>query len=490
MWELINSNKQKSIGLFIIMGICLLLLGSVIGNFYAGDSGWVIGLIIALIIWIIMSLVSFFSGDSIILAISKAKEVTPNVHPQLFNVVEEMKIASNLPKMPRIYIIPDTAPNAFATGRNPEKSSIAVTAGLLSQLNRDELQGVIAHETAHILNRDILFMTFSGVLLGSIVFLSHIFLRSMWFSGGGSRFRSKSSSKSSGQLQMIMLVASLVLAILAPIMARLLYFAISRKREYLADATAIRLTRYPEGLASALEKISQTDIRLASANKATAALYIANPLNKKGSRLSNLTNTHPPIDERIRILRSISKGANYINYQNAYNRVKGNQGLIPNIIPPSGISDPSNILLKKKTKAESRKDISKTHRDVGDLIRAVDKYFFIQCVCGLKIKIPPDFKKSTLHCPRCDRFWKVPAVELSAFRGIIGDKSLKKTISSIEAHNMEPFVYERKGSGWETFNCSCGDVKQISPTFSKSQFVCSKCGRKITIKKKEQTSDE
>ena len=184
------------------------------------------------------------------LSVSNAKEVTPEVHQQLFNIVEEMKIASNLPKMPKIFIINDAAPNAFATGTKPENSAITVTAGLLAKLNRDELQGVIAHEMSHIANRDILVMTFAGIMLGCIVLISEVFLKGLWFSGGSSaRYRSKSSS-GGGQAQLVMMIAAIILAILAPIAAQLLYFAISRRREYLADANGARLTRYPEGLAS------------------------------------------------------------------------------------------------------------------------------------------------------------------------------------------------------------------------------------------------
>ncbi len=179
MWELIQANKRKSIILFLCMGICLLLLGYVIGSSIYPKEGGVFGLFIAVGIWFIMSLVSYFAGDSIILAMSGAKEVTHDIHPQLFNIVEEMKIAANLPFMPKVYIIDEPAPNAFATGTKPEKIAIAVTAGLLSRLNRDELQGVIAHEMSHIANRDVLFVTFAGVLLGSIVFISEVFLRSM-----------------------------------------------------------------------------------------------------------------------------------------------------------------------------------------------------------------------------------------------------------------------------------------------------------------------
>jgi len=480
MWELIRANKQKSLILFFVMGICLVVLGYFIGGAYGGEEGTYFGLGLALFIWILMSIISYFSGDSIILAMSKAKRISPNVHPQLFNVVEEMKIASNLPAMPKVYIIPDPAPNAFATGRNPQNASVVVTAGLLSKLNRDELQGVIAHEMSHVLNRDILFMTFSGVLLGSIVFLSHVFLRSMWFSGGRSR-RYSSRSKGGGQIQMIMMIVAIVMAILAPLMARLLYLAISRKREYLADATAVRLTRYPEGLASALEKISSTDLNLTSANKATAALYIINPLKPKGRKLSNLTSTHPPIDERIKVLRTIAGGANYINYQNAFTQIAG-RGKRSNIIPSSAIHDKENIKLQTISKSQPA-STKKGVRDLGDLMRAVNKYVFISCLCGMKMKIPPGFKKDKFPCPRCGRINQVPIAELAVLAGVTQEleKQLpKKEVTPI--HNQQ-FAYQRKGKGWESFTCPCGSAKQLSPAFNKDFFYCNKCGRKIEIKK-------
>jgi len=275
MWELIRANRRKSIVLFGVMGISLMALGYVAGSAFFPDGG-IAGLFIALMIWTILSLVSYFRGSSILLAVSKAQEVTHDVHPRLFNVVEEMKIAANLPAMPKVYIIPDPAPNAFATGMKPEKSAVAITAGLLSKLNRDELQGVVAHEMAHILNRDVLFVTFDGILLGSIVLISQVFLRGMFYSSLSGRRYSGSSRDGGGQAQLVMMVVAIVLAILVPIMARLLYFAISRKREYLADASAARLTRYPEGLASALEKIASSDLDLASANKVTAPMFEGN----------------------------------------------------------------------------------------------------------------------------------------------------------------------------------------------------------------------
>ena len=403
MWELIQSNKRKSIILFVSLGMTLILLGYFFGGAYYPDGGGYIGIFFALIIWGILSLISYFSGSKILLAVSGAKEVTKEVHPQLFNVVEEMKISAGLPKMPRIFIINDAAPNAFATGIKPEESAVAVTAGLLARLNRDELQGVIAHEVSHIVNRDILFMTFAGIMLGSIVLISEVFLRSLWFSGGG-RYSSR-SSKSSGQGQVIIMVIAIVFAILAPLLAQLLYFAISRRREYLADASAVRFTRYPEGLASALEKISDNTIDLKTANKVTAPMYIVNPLKPKGQKLSDLTSTHPPISERIRILRSISGGANYVNYQNAFDIIKKSQ---TKIIPDSGLADTNVIGLKTILPISPAIGLEKeTKREMGNIMMKVNDYSFINCVCGLKIKVPPDFSKNEITCPKCGRVHQI-----------------------------------------------------------------------------------
>jgi heat shock protein HtpX len=398
MWELIQANRRKSLILFISLGLTLLLLGYFFGGAYYPDGGGYIGIFFALVIWGILSLISYFSGSKILLAVSGAKEVTKEVHPQLFNVVEEMKISAGLPTMPKIYIINEVAPNAFATGIKPENSAVAVTAGLLARLNRDELQGVIAHEVSHIVNRDVMFMTFAGIMLGSIVLISEVFLRSLWFGGG--RYSSK-SSKSSGQGQMIIMVVAIVFAILAPILAQLLYFAISRKREYLADASAVRYTRYPEGLASALEKISDNTTELKTANKVTAPMYIVNPLKPKGQKLSDLTSTHPPISERIRILRGISGGANYVDYETAFDKVKRGK---EHLIPSSGLNDQTKIGLKDVAVTSAALGIDKqTKRDAGDIMMKVNNYSFINCECGLKIKIPPDFKQKEFSCPRCGR---------------------------------------------------------------------------------------
>lgn len=401
MWEIIKSNQRKSAFLFIGMAITLILLGYLIGSAFIPDGGGVFGISIAIIIWTVLSIISVTAGSSLMLSISQAKEVTPAVHQQLFNVVEEMKLAAGLPAMPKVYIIDSAAMNAFATGKNPSNSAVAVTAGLLSKLNRDELQGVIGHEISHIINRDTKFMTYAAVMLGTIVIISEIFVKGMFYSGAGSRYGSK--SKSSGQGQIIILVIALLFAILAPIMARLLYFAISRKREYLADASAARLTRYPEGLASALEKISASTEDLQSANKVTAGMYIANPLKKKGMRLSDLTSTHPPISERIRILRGMMYGAGFSDYQKSFSAVKKSSS---EIIPSTELNEAGVIPLRAADEQSFGTDTAVDEkRNLGNILMAVNNYSSITCECGLKIKIPPGFgmNKPEITCPKCGR---------------------------------------------------------------------------------------
>jgi heat shock protein HtpX len=389
------------------MAFTLILLGYLIGNsFFPGDGGYA-GIFIAIIIWTIMTIVSIAGGSSLLLSISKAQEVTPDVHRQLFNVVEEMKIASNLPAMPKVYIINSEAMNAFATGMSPDKSAVAVTAGLLSKMNRDELQGVVAHEISHIINRDTKFITYASVMLGSIVIISEIFLRGMFRGSLTKRYSSK--SKGGGQAQLIILIVAVVFAILAPIMAKLLYYALSRKREYLADASAARITRYPEGLASALEKISECTSELQSANKVTAVLFIANPLKKKGKKLSDLTSTHPPISERIKILRGMmhGHGVNYRDYQEAFSAVKNSSS---KIIPPSGLTDNSLIPIRSSSEDLSiGLTLADEKRKMGDIMMAVNNYSSLTCQCGLTLKIPPGFgtNKPEVKCPKCGAVNKV-----------------------------------------------------------------------------------
>lgn len=413
MWELIRANKRHSILLMALMAFVLLLVGAVIGLAVFGpDGGW-IGLGIATVIWLVLAVVSFSSGDQILLAASRAQPVTHDVHPQLFNIVEEMKIAAGLPAMPKVYIINDPAPNAFATGRSPQSASIAVTAGLLARLNRDELQGVVAHEMSHILHRDILYVTLAGIMLGGIVLMSQVFLRGMFYSSMGSRRRYSRSGQGGGQAQIVFVAIALLVAILAPIMAYLLYYALSRRREYLADAGAARLTRYPEGLASALEKIANDPApQLGPANKATAPMYIVNPFKQKRQRkLSDLSSTHPPISERVRILRNISGGASYKDYADAFTQVTHAK----NIVPASALQGEEVGLRSGGPQPTKEDKTKKQFHQIGDIMRKVNGFAFLACTCGLSFKIPPNFKGDSVQCPRCNK-----QLDIGASRKTVG----------------------------------------------------------------------
>ena len=267
---------------------------------YGRASGYGLSYVgIGLIISGIMTFASYYYSDKMILGMSGAKQIKKRDNPQLFRIVENLCIGAGIP-MPKIYIIEDSAPNAFATGRDPKHSVVCVTTGILEKLNKAELEGVIAHELSHVQNYDIRLMSIVVILVGLVALLADFFMRSLWY-GGGRRDRERDNA------QGIFLAIGIVLAILSPIIATLIQLAVSRKREFLADASGALLTRYPEGLASALQKIAKDKEPLEAANNATAHLYIANPFKGKisGSWFANLFNTHPPIEERIKILRSM-----------------------------------------------------------------------------------------------------------------------------------------------------------------------------------------
>jgi len=295
----ISSNKIKTdllIGLFILFIV-------VIGYFFDMAYNSPVILIIAVLFSTITALISYYNSDKITLAVSKAQKVDRATNQELYHVVENLAITAGLPT-PTIYIIDDAAMNAFATGRDPKHAVVCVTTGLLAKMDRQELEGVIAHELSHVGNYDIRLSTLLVVLAGSVALISNIFLRSTFFSGIG---RNRNNND---QGAAIFFIIGIILAILSPIAATLIQLAVSRKREYLADASGALLTRYPEGLASALEKIRDENMPLKEANSATAHLYISNPLQgerpgKKPSLFAGLFDTHPPIDERIKRLRGM-----------------------------------------------------------------------------------------------------------------------------------------------------------------------------------------
>jgi heat shock protein HtpX len=399
VWEQIRSNQIRSVVLTIGMGALLILIGYFLG--LAFDSA-IAGLIIAILLWVILSLVAYFQGDSILLSMSRARKIKPDDHPRLFNVVEEMKIASGLERMPDIYIIDDPALNAFATGRDPNKASVAITSGLLQKLSRDELQGVMAHEISHINNRDVLLMAMCSVLLGTIVLLAYYGSRFL-FLGGRTGSRRSSSSGGGGGAAIIVLVVALVFMILAPIFAQLIYFAISRKREYLADASSALYTRYPEGLASALEKLAASTEQLKSANQATAPMYIINPFRKRGLKASDLTSTHPPISERIRILRAMA-GASFNNYDQAYQQVHGGKG----VLPAASLTAETVPIATIKLEGEAGQlNETQRARETSDVMWRLGDYKTIACDCGAKLRVPPNFKEPQIKCPHCGRTHQV-----------------------------------------------------------------------------------
>ena len=298
MYEQIARNKRRT--WLLIVGALVLLgaLGFFLGWLFATG---VAGLIIALVIAIALSVGSYRYGDRVVLASTRAREVTPQEEPRLHNVVEGLCLAAGIPK-PRVYVVPEHAPNAFATGRDPEHSSIAVTQGLLDMMNRVELEGVVAHELSHVRDRDILVGTVVATLVGTVVLISEFFLRWFWWGGIGGR---RGNDRGGGGLEIIFFAIGVVLLVLAPIIAQIIKFAVSRRREYLADAEGAMLTRYPPGLAAALRKVAASDHAMRSANNATAHLWLDQPSRVQGEQMSfleKLFSTHPPIQDRIRIL--------------------------------------------------------------------------------------------------------------------------------------------------------------------------------------------
>jgi heat shock protein HtpX len=305
MYEQISANKRKTILLIVASVLFLGAIGYAVGLvWFSGPAG----LVIAGVIAIVMSVSSYLYGDRMVLAASHAREVTAEEEPRLHNVVEGLAIAAGVPK-PRVFIVPEGAPNAFATGRDPEHSSIAVTQGLLDIMNRVELEGVIGHEMSHVVDRDILVGTVVATLVGAAILLSEFVMRFWWFGGGGGRRGGNDNNSGGSPIELVLFVVGFLLLILAPILGQLIKLSVSRNREYLADAQGAMLTRYPPGLISALEKIRDAPHAMRGANNATAHLWLEQPSRLPGSgkttTMEKLFSTHPPIEERIKRLQEM-----------------------------------------------------------------------------------------------------------------------------------------------------------------------------------------
>lgn len=410
MFELIRANKRKSAWLLAVLGSLLIGAGYAIGFLIAPEDPAVSALFViaAVVVWVVMMLTSMLGGEKILLSAANAREIQKADAPQLYNIVEEMCVASGLSTVPKVYIIDTPDPNAFAVGLKPERAAVAVTTGLMAKLNRDELQNVVAHEIAHINNRDTLFMTLAGVTVGAIIILGEIFWRSMFYGRGRSRGGGRGGNN---QAALVMMVVAVLLAILAPILARMLYFACSRRREYLADACAAQYTRYPAGLASALEKISgqaAQRTKKAETSQVLAPMYIVNPLAARGRRVGWFS-THPATEDRVRVLRGMTSSASLEAYEQAYRALHGKESVMP-----ASMLKESKDQAVREASSTAGAGTQRQWRDVQDLLHKVDQYAVLACVCGMKIKLPRDYDQAHVACPKCGQHHPVPPELLMA----------------------------------------------------------------------------
>ncbi len=458
MFELIRQNKRRSILLALLMLLFMLLIGYIIGSslallfYYISEPHafstekmiqtpsqrsaphypqnqyssqppqttsltyeqvqyftWLywgpLGAFVAFVVWAIQMLFAYYSGGNMLLSISNAIKIEKGDHPQLYNIVEEMKIASRLPAMPEIYVIDDASINAFATGRSPEHSAVAVTRGLLNHMNRDQIQGVIAHEISHITHRDTLYMTILAVSLGTIILLV-VGLREIIGAGmrGSARYSGRGRKDAVGLILFLFVIYifALLLSLIAPLIAQIIYFACSRQREYLADAGAVVYTRNPEGLASALETIAKHYQRqpATDVNQIIAPLYIVNPLETLNLDTSSIFSTHPPLQRRIQILRDIARTPS-LSYEQAWQKAEGKkwkQGIstTPATSPPSSTPSITQSLTSTSTLHEPLQNA----RITGNAIMKAQNYTFLKCKCGVILKVPPAYKGKVI-CPRC-----------------------------------------------------------------------------------------
>ena len=397
MWEQIESNRRRSAWIVAAMGVLLIGTGVALGYLLTNrPDGALIGGVVAGVVWLVMWLFTNSQGDDVLLQMAGAREIQKKDHPQLFNIVEEMSIAAQLPKMPRVFIVDDPAPNAFAVGRNSDKAAVAVTIGLLKILKRDELQGVVAHEIGHIKNRDVALMTTAGIMLGALVLLGEFGSRAMWY-GGGAR-RSRDSNDSGGGAQAILMIVAIVFIILSPILAQLVYFALSRRREYLADASGAMYTRWPEGLASALEKLGGNKQAQADQSQVTAPMYIVRPLKAGQQRNFNSAfSTHPPLESRIRVLRGLGGHADFRAYDQAFSQVNGKH-----VIGSKTLGAAAVETVAPPADAPELATAPQRMRAASDAFLAGAGYDRVGCQnCGAVLKVPSQMRGRVQACPRC-----------------------------------------------------------------------------------------
>ena len=485
MWEAIESNRRRSALIVAGLGVVLVTLGALTAGVYVPDGrGLAAGAAVALGLWGLLLAGALRHGDAVLLAGAGTRALEKEDCPRLFNVVEEMSIAAGLPNPPRVHLMESDAPNAFAVGTKPETAVLAVTSGLLRQLDRDELQGVIAHEISHLVNGDARMLTLAATLLGAIAILSDGFLR--MFRVGGAR---RVSRKIPGNP--LFLVLALIGALAAPFVARLLYFACSRRREFLADACAARWTRYPAGLANALEKISLQPKPMPEITPVLAPMFFVPP--KSSFLVDPLFKTHPPSDERIRILRDMAGGAGWADYEAAFRRKAGGRCIGARSLEGSHrlVARPGNPETDPSAAAVERA------REVNAILGRLGGWLALACACGMRVRIPPGETPDPLVCSRCGRMLEVPRAEVAELAAVTG-ALLQASAAAARAAGSEPvreapaprpgrgaalppLSYTRRTRSWESFLCSCKRAVQLSPTFVADRITCHTCGRTIYI---------
>jgi len=442
MWEQVRANQIKSVLLIVCTLPALMAVGYVGGsvaapllatltanavNFvliwfrwrpagfiplatYVPLGGWA-GIGVAGFAWLLMIGLTYRQCDRMLLNLAGARLIMKADHPQFYNVAHEMAIAAQLPRVPSLYVMDDLAMNAFTVGRSPEQAAIAVTAGVLGRLDRDELQGVVAHEVAHIVNRDAQFLS----LIGALVAASLTFTNTRNVRGIARRYRRMPPA--ARRREWLLRWSSTLLALFGPVYLIFMHLAVTRRREYLADAWAAVYTRYPEGLASAFEVMSSDPRTMRRGAIALTPSYILNPFRKEGGLLApaNLTGSHPRTQERVRILRGIAGAVSYTGYQQSWRRVSGGRRRLPASALAADIR--VRIRAPHAEAAGGRHDVEAARRrmrEAGDLLRKVNEFTFLNCACGLRVKLPPEYPRPAIPCPRCGRMLEAPAARLAA----------------------------------------------------------------------------
>ena len=498
MWTLVRANRMQTALLVAISLVTSVVIGYVLGRIAGVALGvgprveaGLVGVEVAIVVWVVITVVTWYQGDALILAAAGAEPIEFKDHPQFCNVVEEMALAANLGRTPKPYIIQEQAMNAFATGMRPEMTAIAVTAGALARLNRDQLQGLVAHETAKIAHGDVLFLSLVSLMTGAVFARGAGRGRDTF--GRNPRYTRGGVPLPAGQGLARALCGGL--AVFAPVYAIFIAVGVVRKRVYLADAAAALYTRYPEGLAGALHVISGDPYTLVHANRGIATLCTVNPYKKEmGIHTPFLLGaTHPHTEQRISILRRIHGGVSLGAYQRAWQEEIGTKR---QLVPADAMKKVRPVPIR-----ESECDMATPPREraraAGDLVRRLHDYLFLGCICGMRIKLPPTFPRDHVACPRCGRTCTVPTAALitgaaaaatvveQATREIAdmeGRDPAREAAARERALTAAPaLTITRTTPGWMTFKCTCGTPNQISPSFDAPNTVCPECKAKIAI---------